>query len=208
MTIQHRLIPNAELHEPKDVATAPAKSVYVATGTGSGVWRLTTPLDINNSDKTKNINGWDDLSDSLYTSGSPRAIAANVRTQLTNNGLGANTDVSRLGAIWNTTSNQFLINDANAVYHLRISFKLTAAAAAGTPYIVTIELQSDTGPTVVLGSTNTVKGGGGVNFVMETMMFNNNATINNSPLKIFVTPDTAVNIYDIGYLIQRGYKET
>jgi hypothetical protein len=38
MTIQHRLIPNSELHEPKDVATALAKSVYVATGTGTGVW--------------------------------------------------------------------------------------------------------------------------------------------------------------------------
>jgi hypothetical protein len=40
MTIQHKLIPDSDLHEPKGVATAAAKSVYVATGAATGVWTL------------------------------------------------------------------------------------------------------------------------------------------------------------------------
>ena len=38
MTVQHKLITGAELHEPKGVAAAANKTVYVANGSGSGVW--------------------------------------------------------------------------------------------------------------------------------------------------------------------------
>jgi hypothetical protein len=38
MTIQHRDIPNAQLHEPKNVNSALANTVYKANGTGSGTW--------------------------------------------------------------------------------------------------------------------------------------------------------------------------
>lgn len=39
MTIEHKNIPDAELHEPKGVSTAQAGEVYVANGSGSGAWR-------------------------------------------------------------------------------------------------------------------------------------------------------------------------
>jgi len=38
MTIQHRNIPNADLHEPKGVSLATSNTVYVANGSGSGTW--------------------------------------------------------------------------------------------------------------------------------------------------------------------------
>ena len=38
MTIQHKLITNADLHEPKGVSAASNKTVYVANGSGSGAW--------------------------------------------------------------------------------------------------------------------------------------------------------------------------
>ena len=38
MTIQHKLITDADLHEPKGVASAANKTVYVANGSGSGSW--------------------------------------------------------------------------------------------------------------------------------------------------------------------------
>tara|TARA_R100001463_G_scaffold4162_5_gene15954 strand:+ start:2181 stop:2750 length:570 start_codon:yes stop_codon:yes gene_type:complete len=38
MTIQHKLITGADLHEPKGVASASNKTVYVANGSGSGAW--------------------------------------------------------------------------------------------------------------------------------------------------------------------------
>lgn len=38
MTIQHNLITDPDIHEPKGVATASAGKAYVANGTGSGSW--------------------------------------------------------------------------------------------------------------------------------------------------------------------------
>lgn len=38
MTIQHRNIPDADLHEPKGIAAATANKVYVSDGSGSGTW--------------------------------------------------------------------------------------------------------------------------------------------------------------------------
>lgn len=39
MTIQHKNIADADLHEPKGVASATANKVYVSNGTGSGTWQ-------------------------------------------------------------------------------------------------------------------------------------------------------------------------
>ena len=38
MTIEHSLITDPEIHEPKDIATASIDQVYLATGSGTGVW--------------------------------------------------------------------------------------------------------------------------------------------------------------------------
>lgn len=37
--VQHKDLPNAELHEPKGVSTAAVDSFYVADGAGSGSWK-------------------------------------------------------------------------------------------------------------------------------------------------------------------------
>lgn len=39
MTIQHKLIPDADLHEPKGIAAQVASKVYVSNGSGSGTWQ-------------------------------------------------------------------------------------------------------------------------------------------------------------------------
>lgn len=44
MTVSHATLTGAELHEPKGIATASTKTVYVADGAGSGSW---TTLDYN-----------------------------------------------------------------------------------------------------------------------------------------------------------------
>lgn len=38
--IEHKVLPNAELHEPKDINTAAVNTVYTADGIGSGSWQL------------------------------------------------------------------------------------------------------------------------------------------------------------------------
>lgn len=42
MTIQHASIPDGQIHEPKGISTAPAGSVYKASGAGSGTWTKVT----------------------------------------------------------------------------------------------------------------------------------------------------------------------
>jgi hypothetical protein len=208
MTIQHASIPDGKRHEPKGISTAANKSVYKADGAASGTWSRLTEVDLDYSDKTKNIFGWNDIADNQYTSGAPRAISSGVRTLLTNNGLAAQTDTSRLGTIWNTGSSQFLINDLNGFYSIRVAMKITAAAAAGTPYVVTFEAESANGPTVIIGSTQMIKGGGYVNLVTFQRSLYSGSFINNQALKLYITPDTNINIYDIGFVVHREYKET
>lgn len=207
-TIQHKDIPDANLHEPKGVSTAANKSVYKANGAGSGSWNKLTQSDFDFTDKTKNIFGWNDISDNQYTSGAPLAITANTRTLLPNNKLASQTDTSRLGEIWNSGSSLFLINDLNAVYLARVNLKVTAAAAAGTPYVLKFEVESANGPTVITGSTHIIKGGGYVNQLTSNSLIYMGSFINNYSLKVYITPDTAVNIYDIGFVVQRTYKES
>jgi len=207
MSIQHKNIPDAQLHEPKGINTAAARTTYLANGTGSGTWRKVTDLDIDYSDKTKNKYGWNDISDSLYTVSGPHSISSGVRTQLTNNGAAAQSDTTRLGAIWDATLNQFLINDLNAFYIVRIGFKVKAAAAVGTPYMVTVEYESANGTTVLSGDTRLIKGGGAVNHISMTQGFYNGSFINNQAIKLFITADTAITMYDVGFVVQRTYVE-
>lgn len=206
-TIQHKDIPDAQLHQPKGIVTAADKQVYVADGLSGGTWRKIRSTDIDMSNKAYNVFGWNDVADSLYTSGSPRSISAVTRTQITNNGAMSQTDQSRLGVLWDTSNNQFLINDLNSAYTLRIMMKVKADAAAGTPYALKIELESSSGPTVVSASDITIKGGGYENDVYHSTIVYQGSTINNSPLKVYVTPDTNITLYKLGFVIQRTYKE-
>lgn len=207
MTIAHKDIPDAQLHEPKGAATAGLNTLYIATGTGSGAWAKTTEKIVDRTDKTKNVFGWNDIADSLYTSGSPLAIASGVRTKLTNNGAAVQSDTSRLGAVWNTGTNAFVIDDLNAVYSIRVAMKVKAAAAAGTPYTLKTELESSSGSLIFVSRDTYLKGGSYENAASFVTDFYMGSAINASSISIYLTPDTNITLYDIGFLIQRTYAE-
>ncbi|MCA6480571.1 MAG: hypothetical protein IM557_08220 [Chitinophagaceae bacterium] len=208
MPTQHSAITDPNIHEPKGISTASNRQVYKANGSGSGAWTKLSELDFDYSDKANNLFGWNDIHDSLYTSGSPRAISSGTRTQITNNALDAQTDITRLGALWSTVNNNFLINDLNALYLIRVNCKITAAASAGTPYTALFELQSAAGPTVVAGQTVFVKGGSTINQVSFPFVIPMRTDINNQTLTVFITPDTNINIYDVEFVVQRNYRES
>jgi hypothetical protein len=208
MAIQHSQIPDNQRHEPKGISTAANRTVYVADGAASGVWRKYTDKDVNFSNKADNLFGWNDVADSLYTNASPRAINSATRTKLTNNALAAQTDISRLGVLWNTGTNSFQINDLNAVYKVNIKCKVKASAAAGTPYTFDVEVQSANGPTVIAGHTQVIKGGNHINFVNITVPVYMGSFINNQALEVYVTADTNITLYDVGFVVQRTYVET
>lgn len=206
-TVQHSAITDPNVHEPKNITTATAKQVYVADGAGSGVWRKLNNTDLDFTTKANNKFGWNDIADSLYTSGSPRAISSGVKTALTNNAAGSQTDTSRLGAIWDTANSKFVIDDLNGFYILRLNCKVTAAAAAGTPYTMLVDVEGGS-PAIAFASYNGfIKGGGYVNKFSISLPFYVGSYINNTDIKVYVTPDTNINIYDIGFLVQRTYVE-
>ena len=208
-TVAHSALTGAELHEPKGIAGAASNRVYVSTGAGTGAWQKLNESDnFDFSVKAKNLFGWNDIADSQYTSGAPRSIASGVRTQITNNGLGAQTDTTRLGSVWNTASNKFLVNDLNAFYIVRFNAKIKAVAAAGTPYIVTFETETSNGPTVINGNTQFIKGGSAVNSVSWTSAVYIGSFINDTDITLHATPDTDITMYDVGFVIQRTYKES
>lgn len=121
--------------------------------------------------------------------------------------MASQTTTSRLGSIWNTSTNVFNINDLNSTYFLRVITKVTAAAAASTPYVFKFEIQSSNGPTVIAAQDLFIKGGGYVNDRTLSVPFYMGNFINNQPLSLYVTCDTAVNLYNIGFFIQRLYRE-
>jgi len=206
MAVQHVDIPDAEIHEPKGIVSAVNRSIYVADGIGSGDWRKLTEADVDYSVYTDNKFGWHHRKDTQYVSGAPLAIASGVKTALPNNGLHPLTNVTRpLGIVY--TSTYFTPSSLNASYIIRINAKITAAAVAGTPYVIKVTMEGGAVPLAFDTQDMFLKGGGYVNDMCLTFMFYTGALNTNQPVRIQFTPDTNVSVYDIGYMIQRTYYE-
>lgn len=56
MSIQHELITDPKIHEPKGASTASANTVYVANGSGSGSWSALTTSSLPMGDIETDIN--------------------------------------------------------------------------------------------------------------------------------------------------------
>lgn len=205
--VQHKDIPDSQLHEPKGVSAASSSTVYVANGAASGAWRKLKEADFDLSDKSSNLYGWNHRKDSTYTSGSPLAISGGVKTLFPNDGLHALTDVTRpLGITYSTS--QFIPTKLNASYVIRVMAKVTAAASASVPYVLKVELEGGATPLVFAAQDIAIKGGGYVNDIAVSILFYTGSLNTDQPIKIYLTPDTAVNVYNLGYLIQRTYMES
>lgn len=93
--VEHVDIPDGEIHEPKGITSATNGEVYVANGTSSGSWSKIITY------------GWEDYDNS----GAAQALTLGVKTDLTNDGLGVNTNTSYAlpssTGIWDTVNNQF-----------------------------------------------------------------------------------------------------
>lgn len=95
-TIQHSLLGNAELHEPKGVSAASEDQVYIADGAGSGTWGKLI------------CNGWENIEHN----GAAQALSNGVRTKVLNDAAGSLTNATydlpnATGSVWDSTNNQF-----------------------------------------------------------------------------------------------------
>lgn len=122
MTIQHSAIVDPDIHEPKGVATAEAAQVYVADGSGSGVWQSTGNIqqgvwDVHNGDLTPI-----DLT------------VADTEYDLTNDGLGANSYASPIAGVplvWDASLQQFDFSslDIGDTVDIRLDIEFVSSGA-------------------------------------------------------------------------------
>lgn len=149
--MQHKDIPDAQLHEVKGAATASAGQILTATGAGIATFQ--TPL------FTKARMGFWDYNDTA-TSTTPIALtAANTEYQLTNNGAGVYTNTAYalpgITNIYNTATNYFNFSSLKLgdTVDIRVEFEVTIGSASNeigllmelgigtTPYKLVVDRQ-------------------------------------------------------------------
>ena len=149
--MQHKDIPDAQLHEVKGAATASAGQILTATGAGIATFQ--TPL------FTKARVGFWDYNDTA-TSTTPIALtAANTEYQLTNNGAGVYTNTAYalpgITNIYNTATNYFNFSSLKLgdTVDIRVEFEVTTGSASNeigllmelgigtTPYKLVVDRQ-------------------------------------------------------------------
>lgn len=117
-TIQHSLLGNSELHEPKGISGASADEVYIANGVGSGTWQKIV------------TSGWENV----QHDGASQSLSSGVRTKVLNDAAGSLTvDAYNLpnatGSVWDSTNNQFNWDTAGLevgdMVNIRFDFEFT-----------------------------------------------------------------------------------
>jgi hypothetical protein len=85
--------------------------------------------------------------------------------------------------------------------------KVASGATATTPYTLKVTLEGGSSPLEFAGQNMFIKGGGYENDVAHSFLFYTGTLNTNQPIKIYITPDVAITVWDISYLIQRTYLE-
>lgn len=149
--LQHKNLPESQLHEPKGASTANSGDVYVANGSGSGAWGQADTMGSTGApagglliaDGSGGLDflryqGWAQYEDNRITNGAPSQTLSNgVRTLWLNNGSQLTIDKKPSDAtlpLWNTTTNKHQPIAAFDIYHLRMSF-IAEGYAGSTPYM-------------------------------------------------------------------------
>ena len=135
MTIQHSTITDPQIHEPKGVAAADAKTVYVADGAGSGSWQ---PL---------KQTGW-----GYYTDNGSGQVVGTTAVKLSIN---ANTTIlsempTGVSNFWDSANNKITPDTIGDAYNLRITLPITAKSGSPTAITIQLDIGGGVSPTTVI----------------------------------------------------------
>lgn len=151
--MEHKDIPDAQLHEVKGAVSATAGQILTATGSGTSAFVTPTFSTV--------AMGWYDYNDTA-TTGTPIALTlANTFYDLTNNGAGTNTKIiygiSGVPNIWNTATNRFDFSGLSLgdTIEIRADVDVTTTVA-NTVVDMYLELATGTGTPVNLPLLNPV----------------------------------------------------
>lgn len=187
MAIEHKLIVDAELHEPKGVAGASAGQVYSANGSGSGAWAV--PL----------LMGIYDYND-LTTATTPITLtSAGTSYELTNDGAGVFTNLAYALAvepnIWNVSTNRFDFTNLNIgdTVDIRLDIEWTTT---GTNTDIEVDLELAVGGSAYIipfESDRTIKASGSHRVMKFNSVYIGDANTKNNPARFLVKSDASGN---------------
>lgn len=154
--------------------------------------------------------GWANYADSQYTSGSPLAVAAGVKTQITINGSGSATNIAFANGmhtdVW--SGNVFRPADIGECYNLRLTCTV-AQATSGTGTYVTFEADIGTVGVPFIAATESVsllKGQGVATQMTISAPFFTLDTFGRNGAKLYITPSVDITAWGFALFIQRTFK--
>jgi hypothetical protein len=139
MSVRHSSLTGTALHEPKGVASASNKMVYIADGAGSGAW-------------TYFPTGWEHSKDNASAQTFNTSAA-----QLSIDGAGSASQKSYLppairasGALWNTTDDAITPIALGDAYSVRVDLPITAKSGSPNTILVQLDIGGTGSPSVVI----------------------------------------------------------
>ena len=206
MAVQHRNIPDAQLHEPKGVANATSGTVYTADGSGSGDWEY--PLlqgqgsagayKIPVLDETGTVQWvWWPFGYGYYQHGTTGQVINTTFSKLQIDGAGANTNTSNLppeirggGDLWDTATDVITPISEEDAYHLRVDIPVTGETGNPADITVQLDIGGTSSPTVPI-VTWFAKGGKSLPYTLtESLAIFCRSTFLANGGQIFIKTDT------------------
>ena len=221
--VQHKDLPDAQLHEPKGASSANAGDVYVSDGAGSGSWATASALGSDTATAGEQltadgaggldfsrVQGWAQYEDSRTTVGTPtQTITNSVRTKMINDG--ATSTIEKLpsdaaGSLWNVSTNKHEPIATFDLYHIRISFIIENYS--GTNPYLDLELDIGGGVGVIFARDISLRKSGAATKVSAAFPVFTGTTYlaNGGEFYITYTGNTTCDIYKTSILIVRESK--
>lgn len=184
MTVQHRNIPEAQLHEAKGASTATDGSFLRGNGDGTATFQA-----------LNDHMGWWNIDDSV-TSGSPIALtAADTRYTLTNSAGGTNTITTYALSgvdIWDESTDRFDFSDLDVgdTVDFRIDLEIDNSGANGV-FTLEIELGEGSGSSFYLPINSVYyKSAGTFNWISTYSIFMGSSLTKDNPARLTLSSDS------------------
>lgn len=188
--MEHKDITDPNIHEVKGASTATIGQVLTATGAGTATFQALPTF--------SNVEvGWYDYNDTATTTTPIPLTTAGTYYDLTNNGLGVNTQtiygISGIADIYNTSTNRFDFSELELgdTLDIRVDVAVTTTSA-NTAVDIVLELATGTGTPVIIPLTapTNIKTASTVQILAERSFYMGSLLTKDNPAKLKMRADT------------------
>lgn len=191
MPVEHKDIPNSDLHEAKGASSASSGSFLRGNGDGTATFQ-----------SINDLVGWWNYDDDATSSSPIDLTAADTRYTLTNDTLGANT-ITNQGltgvTIWDESTDRLDFSNLSVgdMYMIRSDVVINNSGANGL-FTLELELAEGTGSSFYLPMNQLyVKSAGDVRWITTYMGFVGSTTVRDNPARITMQSDTTGDTVEV-----------